>query len=262
MKTIALITDFGLKDNFVGVMKGVIISMNFGVRIVDITHNVEIANVQEAAFLLLKSYCYFPHRTIFVAVVDPEVGSKRKAIGIETKHYFFIGPDNGVLSPAVRHDGIKRIVHLNNEKLFLWNRPSTFHGRDIFASCAGHLSKSKNINTLGSSLKTLQALDFPVPRLKKNVLEGQIIYIDRFGNLVTNITKKELDDFLSGKQLMAHIGDKKIRRIKKFYADNKDDNEAFFIEGGFSLLEVSLNKRSAQDYFKIKAKAKIAVERY
>ena len=262
MKTIALITDFGLDDNFVGVIKGVIISINPQVRIIDITHNIKPFDIKEGAFLLLNSYCYFPLKTIFVAVVDPGVGSKRKAIAVKTKRYYFIGPDNGILSLACDKDGIEKIIQLTNKKLFLQSISSTFEGRDIFASVAAYFSKNVRFDSFGPRLKTLQNLELPTYRVKKNILEGYVIYIDKFGNLITNINKKQLIDFIGNKKFIAYIGNKKISQIKKFYTEGKDDNKPFFIEGGLSFLEISLNKNRACDYFKVREKAIIIINRY
>ena len=118
MRTIALLTDFGLKDNFVGAMKGTALTINSKIQLVDITHYSQAHSVNDAALLLLSSYCYFPKNTIFLIVVDPGVGSRRNAIAVKTTHYYFVGPDNGVLYPAVCRDGIEKIVSLESKKYF------------------------------------------------------------------------------------------------------------------------------------------------
>lgn len=296
MSLIALLTDFGLKDNYVGVMKGVMLSINPKLEFVDITHEVASHQIRQASFLLLKSYSYFPKGTIFLAVVDPGVGSWRKAIAIKTKNYFFVGPDNGVLSLACRQDSIKEIVLLENKKYFLkqiYSTPLekiadfnpvrslalrdaisngikergsltgfTFHGRDIFAPAAAYLSKGVSLSSFGRSISKIEKIKLSLPRIKNNSLEGEVIYADRFGNLVTNFKKEELDKFLEDKRLNAFLNKKPIKKICSFYAEAKD-KEPFFIEGSFGYLEISLKDKSAKEYFGIKdiEKVKVMVRR-
>jgi len=258
MKVIALITDFGLKDNFVGVMKGVMLAINPKVQLVDITHQIISHQVQQAAFLLLKSYSYFPKGTVFGVVVDPGVGSKRKALALKTKNYYFVGPDNGVLYPAACDDGIKKIVCLDKKKYFLNVVTKTFQGRDIFAPVAAYLSKNIKISSLGKPLKRIKTLVFPNPRIKKNTLHGEILYVDRFGNLVTNIKKKDFLNFTKHRKFIGSLNGKIIKSIYNFY-EEAPKGKPFFIEGSFGLLEISLKKKSALKHFRIKSSRKITV---
>ncbi|MFH1768289.1 MAG: SAM-dependent chlorinase/fluorinase [Candidatus Omnitrophota bacterium] len=260
MIIVGLLTDFGLQDSYAGVIKGVIARINPKAHCVDITHQIPSCCLRTAAFVLLNSYSYFPAGTIFLAVVDPGVGSKRVAIAVKTKNYYFVGPDNGILAPVAYKDGIERIVSLDNKRYFLREISNTFHGRDIFAPVAAYLSKNIRITNLGASLEKMQPLDIPRPIKSSNTLRGEVIYIDKFGNLVTNIKSESLFEFVKGKKFIASLGDMKIKRIYSFYEEARG-NEPFFIEGSFSFLEISLKKASAGDYFKTKLADKIIVRK-
>lgn len=261
MNIVAVLTDFGEKDNYVGVMKGVILNINPKVKLVDITHQVNPGNYKEAGFLLYKTYNFFPKKTIFLVVVDPGVGSQRLALAVKTKNYYFVGPDNGALAVAAENDGIQKIIELKNKKYFLKNISSTFHGRDIFAPVTAFISKGVNMDNLGKPAKTMQKLTLPLPKIKNRVLTGEVIYIDHFGNLITNIKKEHLLDFLERREFTVYLNRKKIFKLHNFYSQAKN-REPFLIEGGFSLLEISLRNRSAKEYFKAKIGSKLTVVKH
>lgn len=250
MKAIALITDFGLEDNYVGVMKGVMLGINSKVRFIDISHSISSYNVKEAAFLLAGSFSYFPKNTVFLVVVDPGVGSARKPIAIKTKNYYFVGPDNGVLSVAAGADGIEKVAILRNKRYFLPASSFTFHGRNIFSPVAAYLSKNITFSSLGENLKKIEKIEISKPNIKEGILEGEIIYVDKFGNLVTNIKKGQLKKIL-GKNFIGILKNKKIKRIVSCY-EKGNPNEPFLIDGGFGYLEISLKNKSARKYFGIK----------
>lgn len=262
MKIIALLTDFGLKDNYVGLMKGVILKINPQVNIVDITHGIGRHNIREAAFLLRASFPYFSPGTIFVAVVDPGVGSERRPIAIQTDNYYFLGPDNGVLSLAGKKDRIKAAVALENKKYFLENVSSTFHGRDIFASCAAHLARGVSFFSLGEQIERIGELEISPPQVKNDKIIGEIIYCDAFGNLITNITLQQLLAYAGEGGFIATLKGKTITRVYSFYAQ-ADSEEPFFIEGSFGYLEISLNQRGAKEYFSLESgeSPEITIER-
>lgn len=251
MNVIALLTDFGLKDHFLGVIKGVILRINPQAKLVDISHNILPHNIREAAFILCGSFSYFPKGTVFLTVVDPGVGSARHPIAIKTKNYYFVGPDNGVLSIAAQRDGIEKIIALENRRYFLKNISSTFHARDIFAPIAAHISKGADILSLGPSSRGIEEINLPPPKISGNTLNAEVIYADKFGNLITNMTKKQFLDFTKGKDFSAILKNKRIKKLYSFYAQAKD-NEPFLIEGSLSLLEISLKNKSAKDYFFVK----------
>lgn len=248
MKSIALLTDFGFADNFIGVMKGVILKINSNINIVDISHAIEPHNITEAAFLLKNSYKYFRKGTIFLTVVDPGVGSERKPIIARTKNYLFVGPDNGVLSLAVKEDGIERIIKIENKRYFLKPVSDTFHGRDIFAPIAAYLSKGKGPSLFGRTLNSIKQINIPNPKIIRNRLKGEIIHIDRYGNLVTNIGKDLFKRFIEKKKFKIKIKNTKIDSVTKSYqAVRKDQPLAIF--GSFGFLEISINSGSAKKHF-------------
>ncbi|MDD4954645.1 MAG: SAM-dependent chlorinase/fluorinase [Candidatus Omnitrophica bacterium] len=249
---IALLTDFGNRDGFAASVKAVILSKNPDAKLIDISHDVSSYNIQEAAFILFSCFSYFPQKTVFMAVVDPGVGSKRLPIAIKTRNYFFIGPDNGILSLAAKSDGIEKIVFLGNKKYFLKDIPTTFHGRDIFASAAAYLSKGFSVNKLGCALKKIEETDLELPEIKKNEIKGAIIYTDKFGNLITNITGEQFQYFLKHNDNFSCIlNKKKINKTYSFYNQAKD-NEPFLIEGSLKFMEISVKNKSAKEFFKIR----------
>jgi len=257
---IALLTDFGDKSNFVGVMKGVILKINPQAKLIDITHKVRFGSIKQASFLLYKSYSYFPKRTIFVVVVDPGVGSERKVLAVETKNYYFVGPDNGVLSWAVFEDGAEKIIEVKNKKYFLKNISFTFQGRDIFAPVAAYVSRGVKIEKLGKRIKQIKKIDFPEVKIKKDTLKGEILYIDSFGNLITNIKKDVFLNFVKDKKFVATLNGKKIGKLYNFYSQ-AEPGSPFFIEGSFSFLEISLQLTSAKEYFKAKEEDTVIIKK-
>jgi S-adenosylmethionine hydrolase len=237
---IALLTDFGTQDYFAGAMKGAILSINRQAKIVDITHEIPPQDIRAAAFTLRACYKDFPEGTIFVAVVDPGVGSNRKAILVETEDYFFIAPDNGLLSFVVE-GGSPRIFELTNKKYFAANISSTFHGRDIFAPVAAHLSNGAQPNEFGARIEDLTRFEIAAPRnISDKTIEAEIIHIDRFGNLITNLKREDLPQKFS-----LEINGMKIDKLKTFYAES-DADEIFMIAGSAGFLEIAAAQNSAE----------------
>lgn len=257
MRVIALLTDFGLSDNFVGVTKGVIARINPQAKCIDITHEVVRHDIFQAALILKASYKYFPKWTIFLVVVDPGVGSKRKPIIIRSKNYFFVGPDNGCLSLAANCDGIKEIVAIENKRYFLKPLSCTFHGRDIFAPAAAYLAQGKSLNTFGKTLDSIKCLKLPQPKVSKNILRGEVIYIDRFGNLVTNIEEDLFERISRNKRFKLKIKDVQIDSVAGAYQEVAP-GEPLAIFGSFGFLEISVNQGSAQK--RLCAKRGLALE--
>lgn len=258
-KPIALLTDFGIKDNFVGVMKGVMLDIAPGVQFIDITHQVRPQNIREGAFLLKASVNYFPKGTVFLVVVDPGVGSERKPIAVKTENYFFVAPDNGVLSPVLENEKVETIMHLNNSRYFLDDFSFTFHGRDIFAPAAAFISQGTALEKMGTEISKIKTIDFSGVKKEKQSLQGEIIFIDRFGNLVTNIRKKELLDFSGKKGFKAAVKNREIKRLYAFYGEAEEE-ELFFCEGGFGFLEISLKNDNAQELLSAAIGEKVKLE--
>ncbi len=258
MKYIALLTDFGLDDHFVGVMKAVILNINPSVSIIDISHNIRPQDVFEGAFLLRNSYRYFSKDTVFVVVVDPGVGSRRKPIIIRTADYTFVGPDNGVLSLAVEEGSTRTALEIKNDKYFLKPVSNIFHGRDIFASVAAHISKGERLENFGPKTEIFSKLNIPIPEIAGNSLKGKVVYIDRFGNLITNIEREALVRFINNKKFEIKMGDTVIGDLSESYADATPASPLAII-GSFDCLEISVNRGSAKDYFNAEEGRKVEV---
>jgi len=240
---ITLMTDFGYSDPFVGIMKGVILGIHAGVQIVDLSHDIPPQDIRAAALVLRHSFPYFNRGTIHVAVVDPGVGGARRPLLIESEGNYFVGPDNGVLSLAMEGKTISRIIHLSNPEYHLTPTSTTFHGRDIFASVAGHLSHGIPPPVFGDSITTFKRLTWPGPAKREGGLLGEIVYVDRFGNLFTNITEHDLSEFL-GARLTIQLGKINISGVNQNYAMSKKGDFLALINS-WGLLEIALYKDSA-----------------
>lgn len=220
-KIITLTTDFGTRDGFVGIMKGVILSIAPETRIVDIGHWVRPQDVLEGQFLLVRAVPYFPKGAIHVAVIDPDVGTSRRPIAVEKDGMFFIGPDNGVFTPWL--DGAK-VYHLTNTRYFLDKPSATFHGRDIFAPVSAHLAKGVPLAEMGELIEDPVRLEIPKPKIKKGTIRGEVIHIDYFGNLITNIPASAMEPFLQNQ--LAIIGHHKSQSSKKVSLRTEEEKKA------------------------------------
>jgi S-adenosyl-L-methionine hydrolase (adenosine-forming) len=239
---IALLTDFGTKDYFVGAMKGVILSINADAKIVDITHDISPQDISSASFTLANCYKNFPENTIFVGVVDPEVGSNRRAILVKTKDYYFVSPDNGLLKFIFAENEHFQVFELTNTKYFADKISQTFHGRDIFAPVAAHLSKGIEAIEFGNQIKDFRQFEITKPKIiASNQIEAEIIYVDRFGNLITNLKREDLLGEFS-----LEINGKRIEKLQNFYAE-ATEKEVFMIFGSADYLEIVANKDSASE---------------
>ena len=200
-KLITMTTDFGYDDPFAGVMKGVIYAINSHVNIVDLTHNITPWNIQEAAFTIGMNYHYFPKESVHLVVVDPEVGSGIRPLLVVADEHYFIGPDNGVFSYLYKLAARDlKVIHITSEHLFLKNDSPTFQGRDVFSPCAAWLTTGLDVNKFGETVLDYHAIGLPSPvRLTALVLQGEVIFIDRFGNAITNIKKTDIAE-LQGMQ--------------------------------------------------------------
>jgi len=219
LKTITLLTDFGLKDPYAGIMKGVILSIFPDVRIVDITHEVDPQDVREGAFLIEEYYRYFEKGTIHVAVVDPTVGSDRRPIVFSRGGYFFIGPDNGLFT--LLYGGDEQVYAIENKRNMRREISSTFHGRDIFAPAAAYLASGVQLSTFGSAVEEPVQLPGLYPVIEKNVLKGEVVRFDRFGNAITNITETNIQNFSQGKVVSIILRDMVFSAISKSYFEGE-----------------------------------------
>ena len=255
---ITLTTDFGRIDPFVGVMKGVILSIIPNAEIVDLTHEIEPQNTLQAAWVLKSAYSYFPQKTIHLVVVDPGVGSSRRALAVIAEKYYFIGPDNGVLTPALNNS--KKIYELDNKRYFLKTISSTFHGRDIFAPAAAWIGKGTPLTKMGKKIKDPLNLDLTEPFIQEKKMVGEIVYIDHFGNLISNISSQVLKSFSRGKNknLRIQLGGRKIANWTDYYSQC-EPGALGTIVNSWDLLEVFCRGGNAAKKLKQKIGSPISV---
>lgn len=258
-KIVTLTTDFGLKDPYVAEMKAVILNICPNVTIVDITHEIEKFNIRMGAYTLASAAPYFPAGTVHVAVVDPGVGTKRRSIMIETKHSFFVGPDNGILILAATKQGIVRIHELTNQRFMLPKVSFTFHGRDIFAPAVAHLLNGVRSEEFGPEICDAVYPEFLKVTEQNGVITGEIMHVDGFGNIITNISENELTNIGVKATLNVDLAGYKMRlRFCQAYGE-AGPQEPLALIGSHGFLEIALNQGNAARTFKVKAGDKIAV---
>ena len=256
MSIITLTTDFGTDDEYVGIMKGVILSLNPSAVIVDITHHIDPQDLVQAAYTIYSSYRYFPQGTVHVVVVDPTVGSDRKIITFKIKDHIFLAPDNGVLTLLINEGNINSIARIDNTSYFLDPVSRTFHGRDIFAPVSAHLSMGVPIKKLGTPVaqKNLICLSILKPYFSDNgELVGSIVTIDHFGNLITNINIDDLENIhntVPGKKLCINVGKDKISGLSQNYSSAIPGHPLAII-GSRGYLEISVNGGDAANHFMV-----------
>ncbi len=248
---IALMSDFGNQDHYVGVMKGVIASIAPRAPLIDLTHEVPPQSISAGALLLREAWRYFPRRTVFLAVVDPGVGTTRRAVAVETvAGARFVGPDNGLLWLAVEQAGFKRAVELSSPRYRLDKVSNTFHGRDVFAPAAAHIWRGVPLEDFGQPVSQLVRTELRAVERSHSRLRGEVLYVDRFGNLITNISRAEFDQFashFSGKELWTTIENKIARvPIRRTYAE-AGEGEVVALFGSLEMLEVAVRNGSAAE---------------
>ena len=237
-------TDFGTKDGYVGAMKGVVLSINPRCTMIDITHEIPAQGVFEGAFVLGNTYRFFPPRSIHMAVVDPGVGTQREALVLETEDYLFVGPDNGLFTWVFRGEEVKQVVGVRNRDFMPRAISQTFHGRDVFAPVAAHLSLGRKPREFGVKLDTWSEIDFPEPKVTDKGFIGEVIHIDRFGNLITNLPRRLLEPLAGEGSLQIHVKGRRISELKTAYAEARR-GELMAIFDSFDLLEISVMGESA-----------------
>ena len=264
---ITLTTDFGLADPWVGVMKGVILGLFPAARIVDLTHQIPVHDVRAAAFALLDAVQYFPPGTVHLAVVDPGVGSGRKALAAARDGQFFVGPDNGVFSGFLPGE---YVIELNRPELFLPRVSHSFHGRDVFAPVAARLAAGKSLREFGSPLADPVMLDLPRAEKSGDTVRGEVVAVDRFGNLVTNIPER----LLPPSPLSIEIAGETIPGLCRSYEDAAGGRASAkaptgrrdvparcaALIGSAGRLEIALPRGSAAELLRVGVGAKVAVK--
>ncbi|WDP89111.1 MAG: SAM-dependent chlorinase/fluorinase [Desulfobacter sp.] len=240
---IVLLTDFGYRDPFVGIMKGVVAGIAPNAHIIDLTHELRPQDVFQGAFALYRSAAYFPRGTVFCAVVDPGVGTDRSPLAISTRDFYFVGPDNGLLWPSAAASGIENCVCLDNPDYHLPRVSQTFHARDIFAPAAAHLWRGRSMADMGTTLSRPAALEIPRVEPEKGGLRLTVLDEDRFGNLTLNLTPEEFKAFCK-KGFFLEAGGICITDAYPAYGEAPDD-APFLLAGSSGYMEVAVKNGSA-----------------
>ncbi len=252
-RPIALLTDFGTRDPFAGVMNGVILGINPDARIIDLGHEVDPGDIRSASFGLRMAFPYFPEGAVFLVVVDPGVGTDRRGIAAEIDGKYVVCPDNGLLSWLLHDRKPEAVVELADQRFHLPDVSGTFHGRDIFAPVAAHLSIGVRLSDLGPPVTDPVTFEIPVPAIGAQSIQGEIVYIDRFGNLITNIDGASLGRWLSGVpegRISVQLGSRDIEGISRAYGDVLREHTAALV-GSSGFLEIGINQGNAADYLGI-----------
>ncbi len=254
-RLITLTTDFGLKDPFAGLMKGVIFGVNPDAHVIDLTHNIQRHNIFEATQTILMSYKYFPSSSIHVVVVDPGVGGGRRPLLVAAGDHYFIGPDNGVFTSIYEtcQSSFFRVYHITASHYFLPMSGSTFHGRDIFAPVSAWLSNGVEANKFGDEIDDFTRISIAKPVIAENTLRGEIVSFDIFGNAISNISSETLQILTPEKSRnnLKITFNSKLLPLVNYYAENEDDNMAAIINS-FGHIELFSYKNDACTKFDIK----------
>lgn len=257
---IAFLTDFGTRDHYAGAMKGVALGICPDATLVDISHDVPPHDVLAGALELAAAYRYFPAGTIFVAVVDPGVGSARRGIALEAAEYKFVAPDNGVLTPIVDEHNPKRVIELSERRYARPTVSRTFEGRDRFAPAAAWLAKGVELAALGRPAGNVHRLDIPRPQTDAGRVTGQVLRVDRFGNLITNIDRRAFEKLAEGGEVDVRIGPHQISKLVSTYADAAG-GEVCALFGSTDHLEIAANGASAAQALALDRGAAVHVSR-
>jgi S-adenosylmethionine hydrolase len=252
-----LTTDFGLRDPYVAEMKAVILGLCKTAQIVDITHAVEKFSIRSGAYMLASAAPYFPKGTINIAVVDPGVGSERRSIIVETKRGFFVGPDNGLLVLAAQMQGIKRVFEITNKKLMSRKVSFTFHGRDVFAPAAAYMANGVPLEEFGAEGVDIVKPPFAEVKKENGKVIGEILHVDDFGNIITNIHAKDIV-YTEGDSVQAELPHNQLQlRFLKTYAD-VIPLEPLLLVDSQSFLEIAINQGSAASLLQAKPGDKVS----
>jgi S-adenosylmethionine hydrolase len=242
MPLITLTTDFGTKDYFVGIVKGVILGINPQAELVDLVHDLPPQGVLQAAFALFNAFTWFPEGTIHLAIVDPRVGSDRDILAVAADNHIFIAPDNGLLSYVLDNAKQYDARKVENQALFLANVSRTFHGRDIMAPVAAHLSLGFELESVGPKVGSPMLLPDLKPAIGRDSIEGRVIYVDRFGNLITNIPNRSIHDWKAA----ISAGPMEIQGLSLSY-NSVQPGEYLAVEGSSGFLEIARNMGPAEN---------------
>lgn len=256
--TVAVLTDFGTRDHYAGTIKAVVLSVCPDATLVDIGHEIPPHDVLAGALELAACYRFFPTGTVFLVVVDPGVGSSRRGLAADTGDYRFVAPDNGVLSIVFRETPPKRVVELTERKYALPTVSRTFEGRDRFAPAAGWLAKGINLVSLGKSVTDFRMLELPKLTVLPDRIEGEVVRVDRFGNLITNIDRRTFDQFSRDGSIAVRVGSHDVRRLVATYAEAAP-GELCALFGSTDHLEIAVNAADAASMLGLSRGAQVMV---
>jgi len=257
---VALLSDFGTRDHYAGTMKGVILGICPEVTLVDITHDVPAHDVLSGALQLAGSFKYFPAGTVFLAVVDPGVGSSRRGLAAEAGDYKFVGPDNGVLSGVFREVPPRRLVELTERRFARPTVSRTFEGRDRFAPAAAWLAKGIQLTALGRTIPDCVRLEIPSAEVTESSIRGAVLLVDRFGNLVTNIERRAFERFASAGAVEIIAGEARVPRLVGTYAEI-GAGEVCALFGSTDHLELAAHAASAAEQLALDRGSVVTVRR-
>jgi S-adenosylmethionine hydrolase len=258
---VTLTTDFGGADHFVGTMRGVILDVNPAAKVVDLCNAVSSFDVLDGALTIAQAYRYFPADSIHLVVVDPGVGSARRPLLVATTRHYFIAPDNGVLSLVMAQEERVSVRHITAEHYFLHPVSNTFHGRDIFAPCAGWLSKGVEAEKFGDEITDYVRFQLPKPKAPaERTLKGVVLKVDKFGNLITNLSPENAPAvFAADAKVKITIGAAAVAGIRNTYAEGKP-GELFGVLNSMGLLEIACNRAAAAHVAKAGRGVEVLVE--
>ncbi len=259
-RIITLTSDFGLRDPYVAEMKAVILGILPDCDIVDISHLVGKFDIREGAFVLASAVPYFPEGTIHIAVVDPGVGTQRQPLVIETQRGYLVGPDNGILILAAEVLGIERVHEITSRRFMLGHVSETFHGRDVFAPLAAHLAKGLGLEEIGHRITEFARPKFTFVERGADSVVGEVLHIDDFGNIITNIPPREVAGFSDTLVRVELSGTTMELRVSQTYASVKPQRPLLLI-GSHNYLEIALNQGNAAKEFSTKTGDKVAISR-
>jgi S-adenosylmethionine hydrolase len=261
---LTLLSDFGLKDPYVSEMKGTILSLCPEVTIVDISHNINKYDVLMGAFVLSSVTPYFPPDTIHVAVIDPGVGTKRNSLIVKTKRSLYVGPDNGLLILSAEKEEIVKIFRISNQKYLRSKISKTFHGRDVFCMVAAHLAKGTDPSEFGPEIKRFVSIRFTNPKVIGNEILGKVIYIDSFGNAITNISTKNLEtiNVKDNSDILVKLKDSTLQLKLCLAYEDVPNGTPLAIIGSREYLEISINKGQASKEFGLNQEDSVLVSSF
>ena len=257
---VVLLSDFGSRDHYAGVMKGVVIGICPDTTLVDLSHDIPPHDVQTAALELAAAYRYFPVGSVFLVVVDPGVGSGRRGLAADIGDYRFVAPDNGVLTAVFHESPPKRVVDLTERRYARPTVSHTFEGRDRFAPAAAWLARGIQLSALGRPVSDYVMIDLPVPDVRAESITGQVIRVDRYGNLVTNIDRKSFERLAQAGTIQIQVGTHVVGRLVATYADI-GQGEVCALFGSTDHLEVAANAASAAERLALDRGARVVVRR-